>query len=83
MNRVEGDYNRFSGDVIYEEILKPYKIPHSVSVIGAEIDDNGLYPKIAPQLQQIAKKMYALPNVEPATHTFTHALYWKMIYNNN
>jgi len=83
MNRVEGDYERFSGDVILEEILKAYKIPHSVSVIGAEIDDNGLFPKISSQLQEIAKQMYALPNVEPATHTFTHPFYWNKIIDGN
>jgi hypothetical protein len=81
MNYVESNPELVSGDVILNKILKPYKIPHSVSVIGAEIDDDGLYPKLAKRLQRVAKKMYALPNVEPATHTFTHPFFWNKIKN--
>ena len=83
MNGVESNPELVSGDVLLSKILKPYKIPHSVSVIGAEIDDKGLFPKLAPRLQQIAKDMYALPNVEPATHTFTHPFFWNKIKNGN
>ncbi len=81
MNRVEGDFGYYSGDVILNKILKVYHIPHSISVIGAEIAPNGLYPKISPQLMKIAQDMYALDNVEPATHTFTHPFFWDKIKN--
>lgn len=81
MNRVEGNFGYYSGDVILNKILKVYKIPHSVSVIGSEIQPNGLYPKISPALLKIAKEMYALENVEPATHTFTHPFFWNKIKN--
>jgi len=81
MNRVEWNPKLFSGDTIYSDILQKYPIPISVSIIGAEVDDNGLYPKLAPQLQKIVKKIYKLPNVEPATHTFTHPFFWNKIHN--
>lgn len=81
MNRVEGDSKRFSGEVILEDILKKYPIPHSVSVIGAEIYPNGLYPELSPLLSDIARKMYALDNVEAATHTFSHPFFWGEIKN--
>ena len=83
MNRVEGDFGYYSGDVILNDILKVYKIPHSISVIGAEIAPNGLYPNLSPKLMGIAKEMYALENVEPATHTFTHPFYWGKIKDDN
>jgi polysaccharide biosynthesis protein PelA len=83
MNRVEGDFGEFSGDVILNKILKKYKIPHSISVIGAEIDPNGLFPKLSPKLIKITKKMFALKNVEPASHTFTHPFFWGKIVNGN
>ncbi len=82
MNRVEGNSELFSGDIILEKILKVYKIPHSVSVIGGEIDPNGLYPKLSKKLISIAQDMYKLDNVEAATHTFTHPFYWGKIVNN-
>ena len=81
MNRVEWNDRLFSGDIILDEILKKYKIPLSISIVGAEVDNDGLFPKIAPQLQAIVKKMYAIPNVEPATHTFTHPFIWGNIVN--
>ena len=81
MNGVESNPELYSGDILYEKILKPYKLPHSISIIGAEVGDDGLYPKIAKRLQQIAKNIYALPNVEPATHTFTHPFFWGKIKN--
>jgi len=83
MNGVESNPELYSGDILYEKILKPYKLPHSISIIGAEVDYDGLYPKIAKRLQQIAKDIYALPNVEPATHTFTHPFFWGKIKNGN
>ena len=83
MNRVEWNPKLYSGDIILEEILKKYKIPLSISVIGAEIDNDGLYPKMASKLQAIVKKMYAIPNVEPATHTFTHPFFWGKIVHDN
>ena len=81
MNRVEGKFGKYSGDSILNNILKKYSIPISVSVIGAEIDPHGLYPKISPQLIKIAKQIFALPNIEPASHTFTHTFFWGKIKN--
>ena len=83
INRVESDPELFSGDTILNDILKVYKIPHSISLIGAEVSPNGLYPKFSTRVMQIAKEMYALENVEPATHTFTHPFFWGKIKNDN
>ena len=81
MNYVESNPELFSGDMILDKILKPYKIPHSVSIIGAEVAANGLYPKLSDQLVELAKKIYRLDNVEGATHTFTHPFIWSQIKN--
>ena len=81
MNRAEWDTKLFSEEVIYKEILSKYNIPHSVSIVGSEIDSNGLYPKLAPKLQEITRAIYKLPNVEAATHTFSHPFYWGKIKN--
>jgi len=83
MNYVESNPELFSGDMILNEILKPYKIPHSVSIVGAEVMPDGLYPELSEQLVAVAKKMYSLENVEAATHTFTHPFIWKKIQNGN
>jgi hypothetical protein len=82
MNAYEGDPQKVSGDIIYSQILKRYHIPISVSVIGAEISPKGLYPKLSKRLMNIAREMYALDSVEPATHTFTHTFKWGKIKKN-
>ncbi len=83
MNVVEWNTKLFSGDTIYEDILRKYQIPHSVSVIGAEINADGLYPEISDRMMEISRKMYALDNVEAATHTYTHPFYWGEIKNDD
>ena len=83
MNRVEGNQQRFSGEEILDKILIPYKIPHSISIIGAEIDADGLYPKLSEKLTEIAKDIYKLDNVEAITHTFTHPFKWGKIINDS
>jgi len=81
MNRVEWNPKLFSIDIIYNKILKKYHLPMSASIVGAEDDENGLYPKLAPQLQKIIREMYKLPYVEAATHTFSHPFFWNKIHN--
>src|SRR5581483_8431380 len=76
VNRAEFAGTPFSGEVLFRDILQKYHIPHSVSVIEGEIAPNGLYPKDSPQLEAIARKIFALPNVEIASHTFTHPFRW-------
>lgn len=79
VNRVEWNPELLSGEIILENILKVYKIPHSVSVIGAEINPEGLYPDISHKTIDIAKQIYSLENVEGATHTYTHPFSWGKI----
>lgn len=64
---------RPSGKVIQEEILSKRRLPHTVSFIVAE-----LLPKYYGKKEsvEIARKIAALPNVELASHAYTHPLVW-------
>ncbi|WP_345991077.1 endo alpha-1,4 polygalactosaminidase [Sulfurimonas sp. HSL-1716] len=79
MNIAEWNPSMFSGESLYENIFTKYKIPISVSIIGAEVEPDGLYPKISQKLVKIAKKIYALSNIEGASHTFSHPFFWGKI----
>lgn len=81
MNYVESNPELVSGDMLLNNIFSKYKIPLSVSIIGAEIAADGLFPKLSPRLIQLSKRIYALDNVEPASHTFTHPFIWDKIKN--
>ncbi len=65
-----------AGKVLLEEILMRYRIPHAMSIIEAEIAPHGLHPKDSPEMENIAKKMFSLPHVEIASHTFSHPFRW-------
>ncbi|RMA97662.1 endo alpha-1,4 polygalactosaminidase [Hydrogenothermus marinus] len=70
---------KFAMEVIRDEILKKYKIPIGVSFIEAEIMPYGVYPQYSKKAIEVAKSIYALDNVEPASHTFSHPFKWMEI----
>ncbi len=76
VNLAERANSPFAGEVLLTDVLQKYRIPHSVSVIQGEIGPNGLYPKESPKLEQIARRIFALPHVEIASHTFSHPFKW-------
>lgn len=78
-SRVPGHYGRFAGQVMETEILRRYPLPTNVSFIAAEFTDDGLYPRLAPALRRIARRILALPWVEPATHTYSHPFEWQAL----
>ena len=68
-----------SGEVILEDIIKKYPYPFTCSVIEAEIralakDQD---PKEEPLLVKLSREMFALPNVEAGSHSYTHPFYWQ------
>jgi hypothetical protein len=66
-----------AGKVMLEEILVRYRIPHTVSVIEGEIGKRGLYPERAPALEALARRIFALPHVELASHSVSHPFRWQ------
>jgi hypothetical protein len=62
-----------SGQIILEEVLARYPLPITVSVVAAEVDPGLLG---TPATRDLARAMLALPNVEAASHSFTHPLDW-------
>lgn len=66
----------FAGQVLLDEVLKRYDLPTTVSVIEGELSPTGLYPKLSGQLEPIARQIFALPNVEIASHTYSHPFDW-------
>lgn len=66
----------FSAKVLLERIYKKYTIPHTVSIIEAEISPDGLHPEDSAAMEKVARDTFKLPNVEIATHTYSHPFFW-------
>lgn len=68
----------YSGEVLYHVIQK-YGFPTTASVIEAEVSDQGPFKAYAATLRDVARKIFKLPNVEMASHTYTHPLQWMRV----
>ncbi len=70
---------RLGAEVIYDEILKPYQLPHSISVVEAEMT---AFPKFVDRKRRmfkVARDILNEPYVEAASHTHSHPFKWKKV----
>ncbi|UHL63654.1 sugar ABC transporter [Paralcaligenes sp. KSB-10] len=74
-----GATNEYSGQILYNQIFTKYRLPMTVSVIEGEVGSSGMYPKLTPVLEPIARKIFALPNVEIGSHTYSHPFYLEQV----
>lgn len=77
-SRAEIPGGGFSGEVLLREIFDRYKLPMTMSVIQAELSADGMYPQLTELLEPIARKIFAKPYVEVASHTFSHPFKWAL-----
>ena len=78
-SRAERAGSPVAGQVLLEDVLARHRIPHTVSVIEGEIAPNGLYPQLSPALEAIARRIFALPYVEIASHSLSHPFRWQAL----
>lgn len=67
---------RLAATELRERILKRYRLPTSLGLIAGIISPNGFYPKRGTELEDEARQLLALPNVEAASHSFSHPFNW-------
>lgn len=69
---------KLSSELVRDEILKKYPFRATVSVIESEIRAliEVQEPSEETNLVAVSKSMFELPNVEAASHTFSHPFYW-------
>lgn len=73
------DQQMISAAVVQHELIEPYPdLPVSVGVIGADVDPQ--YGHVA-AAQKVARELYGLPQVEIATHSYTHPFSWPFFEN--
>lgn len=65
----------YSGRQVLDDYIRPNPYLTSVSIIEGEIGPKGMSPFLAPELEPIAREIFADPKVEVATHTYSHPFY--------
>jgi len=78
-SRAEIPGSPFASEVLLNEIVKKYPLPMTMSVIEGETATTGLYPKDSAALEKIAQELFAQPNVEIASHTYSHPFSWSVV----
>ncbi len=75
LTRYKEDKPTIAAEVVYREMLDAFPdMPCSVGLIAADIDPDWFGTE---ESRRIAKLVLALPQVEAASHTFTHPFDWK------
>jgi uncharacterized protein (TIGR01370 family) len=67
----------FAGQVVLDQVLKTFVVPTTVSIIEGEIGRAGLYPEHSAELEAIARRIFLLPNVQIASHSYSHPFNWE------
>lgn len=68
-------------EIIYENILKKYPLPHTVSVVEGEMTAFPAYADRRQRMFDIARKTFELKHVELASHTYSHPFKWHSLVN--
>lgn len=75
-NKTELEQGIYSSELIFRDFIQQSKLPHTVSIIEGEISVTGLKPALSPELETLARKIFKQPNVELASHSYSHPFNW-------
>ena len=70
---------RLGAEVIKEEVLEHYQLPHTVSIVEGEMTEFPQHIDRLPRMYQTARDIFAMPNIEIATHTYSHPFKWQKV----
>lgn len=71
VSSIDGHSN--SGTLLYDQVLTKYRLPVTASVIIGDLIDAGDDRKA---IEDLTRRIFALPNVEPASHGWAHPFVW-------
>lgn len=76
-NKAEFTGSPYAAEVLRKQILEKFPLPVTMSVIQGEVAPDGLYPTQSVELEKMAREIFALPQVEIASHSFSHPFLWR------
>jgi len=66
---------QLGSEIIRDKIIKHYKLPHTISVVEAEMYTADRQER----MEKTARDLFALDYVEIATHTYSHPFAWQSL----
>ncbi|MBK8893604.1 MAG: bifunctional glycoside hydrolase 114/ polysaccharide deacetylase family protein [Propionivibrio sp.] len=75
-SRAELPGTPLAGEALLTQVLQRYRLPTTMSVIEGEVAPDGLYPALSAEMEAIARRTFALPYIEIASHTYSHPFDW-------
>lgn len=68
----------FCAEMVRDRILKAFQVPITVSIVESDIRawSDGVQDEWHPKLKEIARSIYVLPNIQAASHSFSHPYCW-------
>ena len=79
VSRAEFEGTPLSAQVLMEQILERYRIPHTISVVEAEVSSEGIHPEAAREAERLARRIFRMDSVEVASHTYSHPFFWQTL----
>jgi polysaccharide biosynthesis protein PelA len=72
------EVGKLSAEIIRDQVIKAFPIPITFSIIEAEIRGRLVGQKEGDEqiLKEIARSIFALPNVQAGSHSYTHPFFW-------
>ncbi len=78
ISRSELPGNPYAGEVVRDRVVNRYPLPMTISVIESELSPQGLYPQLSQKLEAVARDIFRAPNVEIASHSYSHPFNWRL-----
>lgn len=69
------DTSQNCAQVMQKQVYEFYDFPITSSIIAAEVNPEDMGN---PELVEQARSIFAMDNIEPASHAYTHPFYWNM-----
>ncbi len=66
---------KLGSEIIRDEIIKRYELPHAISVVEAEM----YTPDRRERMEKTARDLFELDYVEIASHTYSHPFHWQAL----
>ncbi len=73
---------RLGAEVIKTDILERFPVPHTISVVEGEMVGIDNHADRRDRMFRVAKDIFSLPNVELASHTYSHPYDWVALKEN-